>query len=98
MKHSPLGLVGRSPQSSPVRFDDCAANRKADPHAVILGGVKGFKKPVQRGLIQPGASIPHRYHNTLRPVFRRGNHKVPRRMAAAHGLDRVYEKIEKDLL
>ena len=92
-------LMRVRPQSSTVGIDDGAADRQANPHATRLGGEEGFENPfaILRG--DTRSRIADGHDQTLPRARFCADQQFPRFIIGAdHGLDRVEDQIQQDLL
>jgi hypothetical protein len=89
-----LMLVG--PQSPVMGLDDGAANRKANPHSGRLRGDKGLENPLSSDARPP---VAYRDEQALRRARFRADHQFASVViGAGHGLYRVHDEIQHDLL
>jgi hypothetical protein len=92
-----LMLVG--PRSSAMGLDDGAANRKANPHSDGLRGHKGLEN--QLAILRSDARplVAYRDEQALRRAQFRADHQFASVViGAGHGLYRVHDQIQHDLL
>ena len=88
-----LMLVG--PRSPAMGLDDGAANRKASPHSGGLRGHEGLENPLAI-LLNDAA---YRDEQALRRAQFRADHQFASVViGAGHGLYRVHDQIQQDLL
>src|SRR6185436_12672283 len=97
-EHGAMRLVRVGPQASAMGFDDGAADRKADPDA---GGLRREEGPEDPLAILGGDTGPRVSNRNEQPLRARcgADGKLARALIeASHGLDRVHDQIQHDLL
>src|ERR1700730_4031228 len=91
--------MGVRPQSSAMGIDDGAAYRKANSHSAGLCGVEGPKNPLAILHGDARSRVAHPDEQALRWAAFVAHHQRPRSISdTGHGLDRVEDEIQHDLL
>jgi len=87
------------PQSSSMGIDDGAAYRESNPHSAVLGGVEGLENPLAILRSDAASRVAYRDEQALRRARFGADHQFPHFIIDGdHGLDRVEDQIQHDLL
>src|ERR1700724_1722496 len=92
-------LMRVGPQSSAMSLDDGPADRKADPDSGGFRGEEGLEDPLAILGGDAGPRVAYRDEQPLRRARFGADHQLARVLIdAGHGLDRVHDQIQHDLL
>src|ERR1700730_12732867 len=91
--------MGVRPQSSAMGIDDGAAYRKPNSDSAGFGGIEGPENSLAILPGDAGSRVAHSDEQAVRRARFGANHQFPRFIIdAGHGLDRVENEIQHDLL
>src|SRR6266481_9927340 len=92
-------FIRSCPQPSPMRADDGAADREAQPYSAGLGRVKGVEDAFEMYRINSRPRITDRDQNLIRsPSLGADRQLSARAINRAHRFDCVQDQVQDDLL
>src|SRR5262249_38315373 len=98
-KYGPARRARVRPQAPAMRFDDRATDRQADPHAPVLGRDEGLEDALAIRYDDSGPRVAYPNEQAFRGARFGADRELPFFLFdPRHGLDRIHDQIQHDLL